>query len=54
MQAKDITRLATAAGSAVLAGAAVRAAEQPQVDATKVDEAFNTLKTYDWAPTANC
>jgi HEAT repeat protein len=37
-----------AAGSGVLAGTAAIAADQPQVDAATVDNAFEALKTYDW------
>jgi HEAT repeat protein len=52
MQPEKITRLASAAGPAVLAGAAA-AADQPQVDPAAVDQAFETLKTYDWGADRN-
>ncbi len=55
MQAKDITRLATAAGP-VLAGSSAMAAKgkaAKEADAPKgppatLDSAFETMKTYDW------
>ncbi len=47
MRHQQITRLASA-GSAVLAGAAAVAADQPKVDDAAVEKAFETLKTYDW------
>ena len=47
MRHQEITRLALAAGSGVLAGTAI-AGDQPQVDAAAVDNAFDALKTYDW------
>ena len=53
MQPKDLTRLATVAGPAVLTGAAALAADKPQVDPAEVDKAFETLKTYDWGADRN-
>ncbi|MBN2475782.1 MAG: HEAT repeat domain-containing protein [Pirellulales bacterium] len=46
MQPHKMTRLAAA--PAVLAGAAAMAADKPAVDQDAVDQAFETLKTYDW------
>jgi HEAT repeat protein len=53
MHPQDITRSVLAAGSAVLAGAAALAAEQPKVDSAAVDKAFEALKTYDWGTDRN-
>ncbi len=53
MRPQNITRSATAAGSAVLAGAAALAAEKPKVDDDAVNKAFETLKTYDWGADRN-
>lgn len=48
MRHHDTARLALAAGSGLLAGAAAIAADQPQVDPAAVDNAFEALETYDW------
>jgi hypothetical protein len=53
MKNQDVTRLASAAGSAVLAGAAAVGAAETQVDSAAVDKAFETLKTYDWGADRN-
>ncbi len=52
MQSANASRLA-AAGAAALAGAAHAAADEPKVDPAKVDQAFETLKTYDWGADRN-
>jgi len=51
MRHQKITRLASAAGAAVLAGGAAVAA--PKMDAEAVDKAFEALKTYDWGTDRN-
>lgn len=48
MRYQGITRLTLAASSGVLAGTAAVAADKPDIDRTRVDEAFEVLKTYDW------
>jgi len=53
MKPRDISRLASAAGPVVLGGAAAVAADQPQVDSTAVDTAFEALATYDWGTDRN-
>ena len=48
MRHKDIVKMALAAGPVILAGTTAVAA-----DDAKVDEAFETLKTYDWGADRN-
>ena len=53
MQRQEISRLALAAGPAVLAGTAAVAADAPKPDSAAVDKAFEALKTYDWGADRN-
>jgi len=53
MNPKEIKHLATAAGSALMAGSAALGADAPKVDTEKLDAAFEALKTYDWGPDRN-
>jgi HEAT repeat protein len=53
MHKQNITRLASAATPAVLAGTAAIAAEKPKVDTAAVDKAFEALKTYEWGADRN-
>jgi HEAT repeat protein len=48
MTNKNIATMTVAAGAAVMAGAKALADEKVKVDAAAVDQAFETLKTYDW------
>ncbi len=48
MNHENVTRLATAAVPAVLAGSAAVAAETPKVDPAELDRAFEALEAFDW------
>ena len=48
MRYRDMTRLASVAGSGLLAGTAATAAEKPKLDQDAVNKAFETLDSYDW------
>ncbi len=48
MKTQELTRLAAAAGPAVLAGSAALAADAPKVHSAELDKAFEVLATFDW------
>jgi len=53
MRQENITRLALATGSTVVASNAAVAADQPEEDSSAADKALETLKTYDWGADRN-